>query len=137
MPAAARFTRAAYEKLAAELDALKQKRNEVRLDVKETREQGDLRENFPYHAAREQQGILEARITGLEARLNGADIIEAGETMDEVMLGVPVTVKIARQRARLYHCLARRNGKRHSQRCRVERIGDWSIADQPQSRRNR
>lgn len=93
MAAQARFTREAFERLSADLDALKQKRNEVRLDVKETREQGDLRENFPYHAAREQQGILEARIASLEARLGGAEIIEPGEVMDEVVLGVPVTVQ--------------------------------------------
>jgi transcription elongation factor GreA len=94
MAAPARFTREVYERLLEELDALKQKRNEVRLDVKETREQGDLRENFPYHAAREQQGILEARIVTLESRLAGAVITEAGESMDEVVMGVPVTVKM-------------------------------------------
>jgi transcription elongation factor GreA len=90
----ARFTREAYDRLVAELDALKQKRNEVRQDVKETREQGDLRENFPYHAAREQQGILEARIVNLEQRLADAVIVEAGTSMDEVIQGVPVTVKV-------------------------------------------
>lgn len=94
MAAPARFTREAFDRLSAELDALKARRNEVRLDVKETREQGDLRENFAYHAAREQQGILEARISSLESRLGGAEIIEAGETMDEVVLGVPVTVQM-------------------------------------------
>lgn len=92
MAAPARFTREAYDRLQADLDALKQKRNEVRLDVKETREQGDLKENFAYHAAREQQGILEARIVGLESRLGSAEIIEPGAILDEVMLGVPVTV---------------------------------------------
>jgi transcription elongation factor GreA len=90
----ARFTREAYDRLVVELDALKQKRNEVRLDVKETREQGDLRENFAYHAAREQQGILEARIVNLEQRLADAIIVEAGDSMGEVIQGVPVTVKV-------------------------------------------
>ena len=94
MAAPARFTREAYDRLQAELDTLKQKRNEVRLDVKETREQGDLRENFAYHAAREQQGILEARISGLESRLGSAEIIEPGVIMDEVVLGVPVAVQM-------------------------------------------
>ena len=90
----ARFTREVYEKLMAELDSLKQKRNEVRLDVKETREQGDLKENFAYHSAREAQGILEARITNLEARLGDAQIIEAGDSLDEVILGIPITVQL-------------------------------------------
>ena len=94
MAAPARFTRDVLDRSLEELDSLKQKRNEVRLDVKETREQGDLRENFPYHAAREQQGILEARIVTLESRLAGAEITEAGESMDEVVMGVPVTVKM-------------------------------------------
>ena len=95
MPALARFTRATFDKLTLELDNLKQKRTEVRLDVKETREQGDLRENFPYHAAREQQGILEARIVALEGRLNGAEIIEPGTVIDEVMLGIPIQVQMS------------------------------------------
>ncbi len=95
MPALARFTRETYDKLTQELDNLKQKRTEVRLDVKETREQGDLRENFPYHAAREQQGILEARIVALEGRLNGAEIIEPGTVIDEVMLGIPIQVQMS------------------------------------------
>ena len=95
MPILARFTRETFDKLTLELDSLKQKRNEVRLDVKETREQGDLRENFAYHAAREQQGILEARIVALESRLNGAEIVEAGEKMDEVMLGIPIQVQMS------------------------------------------
>ena len=62
--------------------------------MKETREQGDLRENFAYHAAREQQGILEARISGLESRLGSAEIIEPGVIMDELVLGVPVAVQM-------------------------------------------
>lgn len=89
----ARFTREAYEKVKSELDGLKAQRNEVRNDIKEAREQGDLRENFAYHQAKEAQGILEARITQLEARLDNAVILEEGEALDEVVLGVPVKVR--------------------------------------------
>jgi len=89
-----RFTREGYDRLQQELESLKQQRNGVIDDIREAREQGDLKENFAYHDAKNAQGILEARIANLEARLEGAEIVEAGEGFDEVILGVPVTVRI-------------------------------------------
>src|SRR5688500_5842431 len=44
--------------------------------IKEAREEGDLSENAEYHAAREQQGLNEARIRSLEAQLASAEVIE-------------------------------------------------------------
>lgn len=89
----AHFTREAYDRLKQELESLKAQRAEIRNDIKEAREQGDLRENFAYHAAKEAQGILEARIVNLEARLADAVVVEEGEVMEQVVLGVPVTVR--------------------------------------------
>jgi transcription elongation factor GreA len=88
-----RFTRAAYDRLQNELDALKGRRAEIVNDIKEAREQGDLRENHAYHQAKDTQGMVEARIAELELRLSEAQILEEGEVLDEVVLGVPVKVK--------------------------------------------
>src|SRR5947209_4654307 len=82
----AHFTRDGYERLKQELEDLKQQRVEIRAEIKDAREQGDLRENFAYHAAKESQGIIEARIAGLEQRLGDAVIIEKGTMIDSVVL---------------------------------------------------
>jgi len=89
-----RFTREGFDRLQNELESLKLQRAGVVEDIREAREQGDLKENFAYHDAKNAQGILEARISNLEERLEGAEIVEEGEGFDEVILGVPVTVRI-------------------------------------------
>lgn len=88
----AQFTREGYEKLKAQLEELKAQRVIIREEVKEARELGDLKENAGYHAAREAQGIIEARISSLEKRLDDAVIVD-GASFDKVVLGVPVRVK--------------------------------------------
>lgn len=88
----AQFTREGYTRLQAELEDLKTQRVTIRQEIKEARELGDLKENAGYHAAREQQGMLEARISNLEERLEDAIIVD-NPSFDEVMLGVPVEVK--------------------------------------------
>ena len=88
----AQFTREGYTRLQAELEELKSQRVTIRQEIKEARELGDLKENAGYHAAREQQGMLEARISNLEERLEDALIVD-NPTFDEVMLGAPVEVK--------------------------------------------
>ena len=52
------------------------RRTEVIAAIKKAREFGDLSENFEYHAAKNEQGLLEARIRTLRARLDGAEIVE-------------------------------------------------------------
>ena len=93
MAAQARFSRESYDRLRHELESLKGQRASIVQDIKEAREQGDLRENFAYHAAKDAQGLLEARITSLEARLGDAIVVEAGSAVEEVMMGIPVTVR--------------------------------------------
>ncbi len=51
-------------------------RPKITADIATARELGDLKENAEYHAAREQQGMSEARIRDIEARLSGAQIID-------------------------------------------------------------
>jgi transcription elongation factor GreA len=67
------------------------RRTDVIAAIKKAREFGDLSENFEYHAAKNEQGLLEARIRTLRARLDGAQIVQAAGT-DEVGVGSVVDV---------------------------------------------
>jgi transcription elongation factor GreA len=68
------------------------RRTEVVAAIKKAREFGDLSENFEYHAAKNEQGLLEARIRTLRARLDHAEIVEEA-TGDEVGIGSVVDVE--------------------------------------------
>jgi transcription elongation factor GreA len=71
------MTREGYDKLKAELDRLRNfEMLEVTKRVANAREMGDLSENAEYHAAREDQGILQARINDLSDRVARAVIID-------------------------------------------------------------
>ena len=64
--------------LRQELQKLKSEdRNNVVKAIAEAREHGDLKENAEYHAAREQQGLAEARIRDIEAKLSNLRIIDS------------------------------------------------------------
>ncbi len=52
------------------------RRENVVAAIATAREFGDLSENFEYHAAKNEQGLLEARIRTLRARLDTAEIVE-------------------------------------------------------------
>jgi transcription elongation factor GreA len=67
------------------------RRTEVIAAIKKAREFGDLSENFEYHAAKNEQGLLEARIRTLRARLDGAEIVEDAGA-DEVGVGSIVDI---------------------------------------------
>ncbi|MDH0894335.1 MULTISPECIES: transcription elongation factor GreA [unclassified Pseudomonas] len=62
--------------LEEELKNLKIERPRISQAIAEARELGDLKENAEYHAAREQQGLAEARIRDIEAKLSNAHIID-------------------------------------------------------------
>ncbi|MGM0644854.1 MAG: transcription elongation factor GreA [Thermodesulfobacteriota bacterium] len=83
-----------FEKLKKELDKLKKERPEVIQAIKEAREEGDLKENAGYDAARERQGMLEARITYIESRLPRCNVIDL-DTMggDKVAFGATVEIE--------------------------------------------
>lgn len=51
-------------------------RPQINQAIAEARELGDLKENAEYHAAREQQGMVEARIRDIEAKLSNAQVID-------------------------------------------------------------
>jgi transcription elongation factor GreA len=88
------ITREGYDKLKVELDRMRNiEMIEVTKRVATAREMGDLSENAEYHAAREDQGILEARIRGLSDRLSRAVIVDTSTLpKDTVAFGSRVKV---------------------------------------------
>jgi len=88
------LTTEGYKKLEQELDHyIKVKRPEAAEKVKTAREFGDLSENAEYDAAKDEQGIVEARIRELEETLKRAKIID-GEAIDTTVVSVGCFVKI-------------------------------------------
>ena len=87
------LTKQGLEEVKEELDNLKQVvRPEVISQIKEARAQGDLSENAEYHAARDKQGQVEARIKELEYLVDNATIIEEKKS-DVVSVGSKVEIK--------------------------------------------
>jgi len=86
------LTPAAYEKLRSELDQLTTVgREEIAERIAEARSHGDLRENADYDAAKNDQGLMEARIRQLTALLENAEV-RLPEASDTVEVGSVVTV---------------------------------------------
>jgi transcription elongation factor GreA len=87
------LTQEAYDKLQHELDELSGPgRAEVTARIAAARDEGDLKENGGYHAAREEQGKQEARIRQLADMLRRAEVGETPTDVDAVGPGVQVTV---------------------------------------------
>lgn len=74
------MTQEGYDKLKAELDYLKTtERANASRDIAEAREKGDLSENAEYHAAKDAQGLLEAKINELEKAMSNARVIDESQ----------------------------------------------------------
>ncbi len=81
----------AYDRLQAELDELIAGRPVIAAEINARREEGDLRENGGYHAAREEQGKQEMRIRQLQELLRTAQVGDAPKA-DTVAPGTVVTI---------------------------------------------
>ncbi len=82
-----------YDKLTAQLRALKAERPQIVDAIEEARAHGDLSENAEYHAAKERQGQIEASIADLEDKLSRAQVIDpATLSGDKVVFGATVTM---------------------------------------------
>jgi len=87
-------TQEAYERLQHELAHLKgEVRTDITAKIAAARDEGDLKENGGYHAAREEQGKTEARIRQLEDMLRRAEVGEAPADDGLVEAGMIVTIR--------------------------------------------
>lgn len=86
------MTNSGYDRLMAELKHIKNvERPRIITAIEEARAHGDLSENAEYHAAKEQQGLNEARIAELESKLSRAQVIDPTKlNSDKIVLGATV-----------------------------------------------
>ena len=103
------LTQEAYDRLKSELDHLSGPgRVEIAAKIEMAREEGDLRENGGYHAAKEEQGKIEARINQLQYILSTARVGEPPRTEGVVGPGMTVTVRFERDDEEVVFLLASR-----------------------------
>jgi transcription elongation factor GreA len=90
------LTPEAYERLSSELNELKTEgRERISQAIGTAREHGDIRENADYDAAKNEQGMMEARIRQLETLLSSAVVGEVAGTSGVAGPGTVVVVEIA------------------------------------------
>jgi len=82
------------EKIKKQLETLKKQRPEIVTAIAEARAHGDLKENAEYHAAKDQQGMVEAKIRDLEAKITNARIVDVTKIPNEgkVIFGSTITL---------------------------------------------
>ena len=95
------LTQEAYDRLARELEEMSgPARIEIAKRIEMAREEGDLKENGGYHAAKDEQGKIEARIRQLTALLREAEIGTPPESHGVVEAGTIITAEIAGDESR-------------------------------------
>ncbi|MEP0367688.1 MAG: transcription elongation factor GreA [Cyclobacteriaceae bacterium] len=88
------YTKEGLEKLKNELNELKTKgRSDMAKQIAEARDKGDLSENAEYDAAKDAQGLLELRISKLEAVVGNARVIDESN-LDTSKIGILANVTI-------------------------------------------
>lgn len=87
------LTQEAYDRLKHELDELIANRPVIAAEINARREEGDLKENGGYHAAREEQGQQEARIRQLQELLRTAQVGTAPTASDTASPGMVLTIQ--------------------------------------------
>jgi transcription elongation factor GreA len=88
------MTQEAYNKRRAEIEDMENvQMPQIAEDIATARAEGDLKENAEYHAQREKQGLLQARINELKSRLSRAQIVDPAQIPhDEIAFGATVKV---------------------------------------------
>lgn len=102
------MTQSTYDELNQEMIHLKKVERPVIIEaITVARENGDLKENADYHAAREKQGHIEDRIRYLEDRLARSEIISVDPaTAEHIIFGATVTVKNERGKEQVYQLVS-------------------------------
>ena len=95
-PATTWLTQESYDRLSAELEELSgPARADIAKKIESARDEGDLKENGGYHAAKDEQGKIEARIRQLTDLLRNSTVGEPPKSHGIVEIGTVVTAKIA------------------------------------------
>ena len=89
------LTQVAHDRLKAELDSLVAGRPAMSAEINARREEGDLKENGGYHAAKDEQGKQEARIRQLTDLLRKATVGEPPTKVTNAATGTVITVRFA------------------------------------------
>lgn len=89
------ITKAGLDRLKEELHTLiSVDRTQIKKDIAEAREHGDLKENAEYHAAKEQQGFIEGRIQELSGKMGQFQVVDpARSRSSSVTFGATVTIQ--------------------------------------------
>src|ERR1700722_13262204 len=89
------MTREGLEKLQEEVKYLRTvRRPEIARAIAEAREKGDLSENAEYHAAKEEQGHLEAKLSEMETKLASARVMDENMVVDISKANILSTVEV-------------------------------------------
>lgn len=101
------MTQEGYDKIMAEINELESvQRPEISRQIAEARDKGDLSENAEYDAAKEAQGILEAKIAQLKGLIANARIIDESQVQtDTVQILNKVTIKNLKNNAEMTYTL--------------------------------
>ena len=87
------MTQNAFNEIEIELKSLQEKRLAVMEDIKRAAADKDFKENAPYHAAREQKGMLDGKIMELDEMISTAVIIEENQNTNTVCIGSTVILQ--------------------------------------------
>lgn len=87
------MTATGFDALKTELEQLKARRPSLVAEVANARSQGDLSENFAYHDARRQLGMLDGKIQAIENTLRRAEVVDETGAAGVVRIGSRVTVR--------------------------------------------
>ena len=133
------MTMEGYRKLEAELHRLKvEERPRIIQQISDAREHGDLSENAEYHAAKDAQGLNEARVADLEDKIARAEIIDPSKLSgSSVKFGATVTLEDEDSR-RQGEIQDRRRGRgQPARRQDFDKLADRARADWQVERRKR
>jgi transcription elongation factor GreA len=101
------MTKDGYDKLLAEIANLETvKRPEISAQIAEARDKGDLSENAEYDAAKEAQGLMEAKISQLKTMLANARLIDESKvSTDEIQILNKVRIKNTKNNAEMTYTI--------------------------------
>ena len=101
------MTKDGYDKILAEINYLETvKRPEISAQIAEARDKGDLSENAEYDAAKEAQGIMEAKLAQLKGLISNARLIDESRVQtDEVQILNKVKIKNTKNNAVMTYTL--------------------------------